>query len=82
VVEDNHTGRRRRLAAGELFVLTGADARRDADRRPFLLETSHPGVFAVGDVRSGSIKRVTSAVGEGALAVRLVHEYLEAGPPL
>jgi thioredoxin reductase (NADPH) len=37
-------------------------------------------VFAVGDVRSGSIKRVTSAVGEGAMAVRLIHEYLEAGP--
>jgi thioredoxin reductase (NADPH) len=38
------------------------------------LETNRPGVFAVGDVRSGSIKRVASAVGEGAMAVRLVHE--------
>jgi thioredoxin reductase (NADPH) len=46
------------------------------DRQPDLLETSRPGVFAVGDVRSGSIKRVASAVGEGAMAVRLVHEHL------
>jgi thioredoxin reductase (NADPH) len=41
-----------------------------------MLETSRPGVFAVGDVRSGSVKRVASAVGEGALAVSLVHHYL------
>ena len=46
------------------------------DRPPLPLETSRPGVFAVGDVRSGSIKRVASAVGEGAMAVRLVHERL------
>ena len=45
-------------------------------REPFLLETSMPGVFAAGDVRSGSIKRCASAVGEGAMAVRLVHQYL------
>jgi thioredoxin reductase (NADPH) len=45
-------------------------------RQPFLLETSHPGVFAAGDVRSGSIKRVASAVGEGAMAVQFVHQYL------
>jgi thioredoxin reductase (NADPH) len=45
-------------------------------REPFLLETSMPGVFAAGDVRSGSIKRCTSAVGEGAMAVKLVHQYL------
>jgi thioredoxin reductase (NADPH) len=44
--------------------------------QPNLLETSRPGVLAVGDVRSGSIKRVASAVGDGAMAVRLVHEYL------
>jgi thioredoxin reductase (NADPH) len=60
------------------FILTGADARDDS-RQPSLLETSQPGVFAVGDVRSGSIKRVASAVGEGAMVVRLVHEYLEVG---
>jgi thioredoxin reductase (NADPH) len=41
-----------------------------------LLETSLPGVFAAGDVRHGSIKRVASAVGEGSVAIRLVHEYL------
>ncbi|HEX6904097.1 MAG TPA: FAD-dependent oxidoreductase [Thermoanaerobaculia bacterium] len=45
-------------------------------RRPFLLETSLPGVFAVGDVRGGNIKRVASAVGEGAIAVALVHQVL------
>jgi thioredoxin reductase (NADPH) len=48
-----------------------------ARRQPFLLETSRPGVFAAGDVRSGSVKRVASAVGEGAMAVRFVHEYLK-----
>ncbi|MET7995900.1 FAD-dependent oxidoreductase [Amycolatopsis sp. NPDC005232] len=66
------------------FVLTGADAEgfRDADvwrgvpRSPLVLETSRPGVFAVGDVRHGSVKRVASAVGEGAMAVRFVHEHL------
>ena len=46
--------------------------------QPFLLETSRPGVFAAGDVRSGSVKRVASAVGEGAMAVQFVHEYLAA----
>jgi thioredoxin reductase (NADPH) len=71
------------------FILTGgeldgstldADAWRERSRGPFLLETSLPGVFAAGDVRSGSIKRCASAVGEGAMAVRLVHRYLaEAG---
>ena len=67
------------------FILTGPDAvrsgaehaRRDGDR-PFLLETSRPGVFAAGGVRGGSVKRVASAVGEGAMAVRLVHECLRA----
>ncbi|HZY87275.1 MAG TPA: NAD(P)/FAD-dependent oxidoreductase [Gemmataceae bacterium] len=48
-----------------------------ARRGPFLLETSRPGVFAAGDVRSGSVKRVASAVGEGAMAVQFVHEYLK-----
>ena len=45
-------------------------------RDPLPLETSIPGVFAAGDVRAGSINRVASAVGEGAMAVRVVHEYL------
>ena len=67
------------------FVLTGAaldrsvldeEGWREHSREPFLLETSMPGVFAAGDVRSGSIKRCASAVGEGAMAVRLVHQYL------
>jgi thioredoxin reductase (NADPH) len=60
------------------YVLTGPDAAAAAEREeaPLLLETSVPGVLAVGDVRSASIKRVASAVGEGAMAVRLVHEHL------
>jgi thioredoxin reductase (NADPH) len=45
-------------------------------RRPHLLETSLPGVFAVGDVRGGNIKRVASAVGEGSIAVSFVHQVL------
>lgn len=63
------------------FVRTGAivaqSSHWDLQRAPFLLETSHPGVFAAGDVRSGSVKRVASAVGEGAMAVQFVHEYLK-----
>ena len=53
------------------FVLTGADVGGTT-----LFETSSPGVFAVGDVRSGSVKRVASAVGEGAVAVRLAYDHL------
>ncbi|GFJ76233.1 hypothetical protein Phou_004130 [Phytohabitans houttuyneae] len=60
------------------YVRTGpaVGAPAGGDRPPDLLETSAPGVFAVGDVRSGSIKRVASAVGEGAMAIRLVHQHL------
>ena len=63
------------------FVLTGRDlsGRRPAGGRgrpPLLLETSMPGVFAAGDVRSRSVKRVAAAAGEGATAIQLVHEYL------
>src|SRR5215204_5360274 len=67
------------------FVLTGmawdrsvfeGEVWQERSREPYLLETSMPGVFAAGDVRSGSIKRVASAVGEGSMAVRLVHQYL------
>ncbi|MCW2638671.1 MAG: Thioredoxin-disulfide reductase [Dactylosporangium sp.] len=58
------------------FVLTGRDAHGSGADPPSLLETSQRGVFAAGDVRHGSIKRVASAVGEGAMAVRLVWEYL------
>jgi thioredoxin reductase (NADPH) len=63
------------------FVRTGPALARSsswtARRPPFLLETSKPGVFAAGDVRSGSVKRVASAVGEGSMAVQFVHEYLK-----
>jgi thioredoxin reductase (NADPH) len=63
------------------YVRTGpaavtADASLPAGRQPSLLATNRPGVLAVGDVRSGSIKRVASAVGEGSMAVRLIHEHL------
>jgi thioredoxin reductase (NADPH) len=60
------------------YVLTGPDAAHAAGpgRAPLLLETSAPGVLAAGDVRAASIKRVASAVGEGSMAVRLVHEHL------
>ena len=46
------------------------------ERDPYLLETSVPGIFAVGDVRHGSIKRVASGVGEGSMAIAFVHQYL------
>jgi thioredoxin reductase (NADPH) len=66
------------------FLLTGQDLRVNGElpslwteqRDPFLLETSVPGVFAAGDVRHGSVKRVASAVGEGSIAVQLMHQYL------
>jgi thioredoxin reductase (NADPH) len=45
-------------------------------RSPFLLETSVPGIFAAGDVRCGSVKRVAAAVGEGSIAVQFIHQYL------
>jgi len=61
------------------FILAGADAKTERwplRRDPYLLETSVPGVFVAGDVRARSIKRVASAVGEGSMAVSLIHEYL------
>jgi thioredoxin reductase (NADPH) len=65
------------------FVLTGTDVSDEQlsgfnGERPYFLETSQAGIFAVGDVHSGSIKRVASAVGEGSMAVRLVHQRLAA----
>jgi thioredoxin reductase (NADPH) len=71
---------------GRGFVYTGPDLMLDGkrpsgwdrDRDPYHLETSVPGIFAAGDVRANSVKRVASAVGEGAMAVTLVHRYLEA----
>jgi len=71
----------------EGYVLTGRDllqqsgAHWNADREPLTLETSMPGVFAAGDARQGSIKRVASAVGDGATAIRQVHEYLREHEP-
>jgi len=66
------------------FILTGPDLLRDGkrpkgwqlERDPGLLETNVPGIFAVGDVRHGSIKRVASGVGEGSVAIQFVHQYL------
>ena len=66
------------------FILTGADLARDGsrpkgwplERDPYLLETSVPGIFAAGDVRHQSVKRVASAVGEGSIAVQFTHRYL------
>ena len=61
------------------FILAGVDVRGDGwplQRDPYVLETSVPGVFVAGDVRARSIKRVASAVGEGSMAVSLIHEYL------
>jgi len=66
------------------FILSGPDLLKDGkrpsswplDRDPNLLEASVPGIFVVGDVRHGSVKRVASGVGEGAVAVQLIHQYL------
>ncbi|MFZ0734511.1 MAG: FAD-dependent oxidoreductase [Candidatus Sulfotelmatobacter sp.] len=66
------------------FILTGPDLMRGGkrpkgwtlDRDPFLLETNVPGIFAVGDVRHGSVKRVASGVGEGSVGVQFIHQYL------
>jgi thioredoxin reductase (NADPH) len=74
LVECNHAG----------FIVTGPDLMLDGSRPrgwmesrdPYLLETSVPGIFAAGDVRQGAVRRVASAVGEGAIAVSLVHQYL------
>jgi thioredoxin reductase (NADPH) len=68
------------------FILTGRDLSSNGvrpkgwniPRDPYLLETSVPGIFAAGDVRHMSVKRVGSAVGEGAIAVALIHQYLKS----
>jgi thioredoxin reductase (NADPH) len=69
------------------YLVTGPDLIKNGklpvnwrlDRNPYYLETNVPGVFAAGDVRSGSIKRCASAVGEGAMAVAFIHRYLMSG---
>jgi thioredoxin reductase (NADPH) len=92
VIKDRHSGGRAEIGAHYLFVFIGATPHtkwladalqlddggyiRTGGAGRAMLETSSPGVFAAGDVRSGAIKRVASAVGEGAMAVRLVHEHL------
>ncbi|MCB0161128.1 MAG: FAD-dependent oxidoreductase, partial [Caldilineaceae bacterium] len=68
------------------FILTGPDLAEDGrrpkgwtlNRDPYLLETSVPGIFAAGDVRHGAVRRVASAVGQGAIAVSFVHQYLKS----
>ena len=66
------------------FVVVGPEVDRsalaDPDRVPLPLETSAPGVFAIGDARRGSVKRVATAVGDGAAVVQLVHRYLAEEP--
>jgi thioredoxin reductase (NADPH) len=92
IVQDLRTDERRSLTSTALFVLIGSDPHTGwlpsiiaLDDRGFVrtgvgdtmtFETTSPGIFAIGDVRSGSVKRVASAVGEGAIAVRLVYEHL------
>ena len=67
---------------GRGYVLTGEDAAKNGSwtlpRDPYLLETSVPGIFACGDVRNQSIKRVAAAVGEGSMAIAFVHKFLES----
>jgi thioredoxin reductase (NADPH) len=65
------------------FIVSGVDMSQPPsgwplERRPLPLETSLPGVFVAGDVRSGSVKRVASAVGEGGIAVRFIHQHLSS----
>ncbi|MFA0961285.1 FAD-dependent oxidoreductase [Roseivirga sp. BDSF3-8] len=72
------------LTSDKGFLITGRELQRCGDfpkvwkleREPFLLETSVPGIFAAGDVRSGAMNRIASAVGEGAMAIKMVHQYL------
>ncbi len=62
------------------YILTGTDVVKagvwSLERDPYLLETSVPGIFACGDVRCSSVKRVASGVGEGSMAIAFVHQYL------
>jgi thioredoxin reductase (NADPH) len=62
------------------YVVTGPQARlgghRPAERDPFLLEATVPGIFAIGDVRAGSVKRVAAGVGEGGMVIAFVHQFL------
>jgi thioredoxin reductase (NADPH) len=67
------------VPTGQAALYSDTDGNhRRTRRRPAMLETSRAGVFAAGDVRSGSVKRVASAVGEGSMAIRQIHEYFGA----
>jgi thioredoxin reductase (NADPH) len=67
------------------FILTGPDLMKNGHRPkgwtlkrdPYLLETSVPGIFAAGDIRQGAVRRVASAVGQGAIAISLIHQHLK-----
>jgi thioredoxin reductase (NADPH) len=73
------------LCDGKGYLLTGRDLVGDSrfaatwkkQREPFLLETCVPGIFAAGDSRAGAMARVASAVGEGSMAIKFVHQYLD-----
>jgi thioredoxin reductase (NADPH) len=93
VLREGATGGRETVPADAVFVLIGArphtgwlpdDIERDehgfvvTGAGEHMFETSAPGVFAIGDVRAGSVKRVASAVGEGSVVIQQVHSYLEA----
>jgi thioredoxin reductase (NADPH) len=75
VVERNRAG----------FIITGSDLMKNGHRPknwalkrdPYLLETSVPGIFAAGDIRQGAVRRVASAVGQGAIAISLIHQHLK-----
>jgi thioredoxin reductase (NADPH) len=60
------------------FIITGSDISQKSSRQPLRFETSLPGVFAAGDVRHASVKRVASAVGEGSVAIHFIHDYLDS----
>jgi len=66
------------IKTGDLVGAFQSNGTAAPSRRPYLLETSMPGVFAVGDVRANSVKRVASAVGEGSMAIQFIHQVLSA----
>jgi thioredoxin reductase (NADPH) len=82
VVDGAGDGALESLRLADRDLLAQPEGHWNYDREPLTLETSMPGVFAAGDVRQGSIKRVASAVGEGATVVRLVHEHLREDKPV
>jgi len=81
---NSETGQKQTISATALFLCIGVQPRTDwlggvveqDDDDPFLFETSLPGIFVAGDVRHASVKRVASAVGQGAVTVQVSHQYL------